>query len=89
MEIGHSGCRSMTFLPTQIKSPNSDMWYTDVAGLNDSGGALMEYINQLLIKKLFNMTEQVRLLIPLTHQQIESSRGQCVREQMEIVLKIF
>ena len=59
-----------------------------MAGQNDARGPLLDFINQLLIKKIFNMAKQVRMIIVITHEQIKSSRGQCVREQMELVLKI-
>lgn len=89
MKIGHSTNTSETFFPTQIRDPNSNLFYTDIAGLHDTGGQLMEYINQFINKKIFNLAKKVRILIPMTIQQIYDSRGQVVREQVEIVLGIF
>ena len=33
---------------------SEDMFMVDVAGLNDTGGHLIEYVNQLINKKIFN-----------------------------------
>ena len=37
-KIGHEGARSETFLPNVYKDVEKDIVFTDVAGLNDTGG---------------------------------------------------
>lgn len=65
--IGHSDASSMTFLPHfRKKSADSDTLYADIAGLMDTGGDLLEYINCFVNKKLFNMAKRVRFLFPIT-----------------------
>ena len=89
LKIGHLKAQSETFLPTWFIDELSKITYTDVAGRNDTRGELMEIINLLLIKKVFNMAKKVRLLVIFPKGEIDNARGGVVREQMEIVLKII
>jgi len=45
MPIGHQLEKSETFFPILIKSETDDFCYIDIAGLQDTGGSIMEYIN--------------------------------------------
>ena len=45
--------------------------YIDVAGLLDSGGDLLEFINQFTVKRIFNLAKHVRILTPMTKEQID------------------
>ena len=68
-----------------IESPKDDLVYIDVAGLLDTQGDLLEFINQFTIKRIFNLAKHVRILTPMTMQQIKDQRGQLVREQMDVI----
>jgi len=43
----------MTYLPHFIHDGKSEIVYCDVAGLFDTNGPLMEYINMFMIKAIF------------------------------------
>lgn len=52
--IGHSLSESMTFLPHFVSSKNDKgITYSDMPGLMDTGGDMMEYINMFMIKAIF------------------------------------
>ena len=52
-KIGHDPANSETFLPHFWKDPKNKMVFADIAGLNDSGGPLMTFINCFVNKKIF------------------------------------
>ena len=69
-KIGHKKT-SETLLPSmQDISGHEDMYIIDVCGLKDSDGHLTEITNYFLIKKLFNMIENLVILIPFTLESI-------------------
>ena len=74
-KIGHSQT-SETFYPTFKESEFSTFNFLDIAGLHDTGGQFFEFVNQLIIKKIFSLAENVRFLIPITDKQIDDGRGQ-------------
>ena len=79
----------MTFLPHfRKKSADSDTLYADIAGLMDTGGDLLEYINCFVNKKLFNMAKRVRFLFPITQDSIKEARGREVIKQVQILQNI-
>ena len=88
MKVGHKNV-SETFLPSQVLCKSSGITYTDIAGQNDVRGDLIEFINLLLIKKIFNMAKKVRMLIIISHDDIKNCRGLCVRNQIELVFRIL
>ena len=51
--IGHSLSKSETFLPVFYRQNDKKVTWTDVAGLNDSGGDLISFINSFVTKQLF------------------------------------
>ena len=75
MPIGHSLEKSETFFPILIKSDKQEFSYVDLAGLQDTGGSIMEYINQFINKKIFTMAGKIRFLVPFTRDQIYDARG--------------
>lgn len=75
MPIGHSLEKSETFIPILIKSPLHDFSYVDIAGLQDTGGSIMEYVNQFINKKIFSMASKIRFIVPFTRDQIYDARG--------------
>ena len=48
-EIGHS-MQSKTFIPEFMDKPVDDILYADVAGLNDTNGHLVEFVNSFVLK---------------------------------------
>ena len=89
LKIGHSRNQSETFVPTFIHCSASGITFTDVAGQNDTRGEMMEIINLLLIKRVFNMAQKVRMLVVIPYEEVGNARGGVVRQQMETVLKII
>ena len=57
--------------------------YADVAGLSDTNGPLIEFINMFIIKCIFQKVKRVRFLVPLTLVQITNNRGIGVRDQLK------
>ena len=53
-EIGHSYANSKTFIPTFYEIPSQNLVYTDMAGLMDTGGPLIDIVNCFACKMLFN-----------------------------------
>ena len=53
-KIGHSKSVSETFIPTILVDPdeNSDIAWVDMAGLDDTGGYLLQLINTLMLKRV-------------------------------------
>jgi len=65
--VGHSQSQSMTFMPQFIiDKENSDVMWADIAGLQDTGGELISFINSFVNKKIFQLAKQVKFLVPLT-----------------------
>lgn len=64
-KIGHSQV-SETFYPTIQDSLDQSFNYLDVAGLQDTGGHFFEFINMLIVKKIFSIAQKVRFLVPIT-----------------------
>ena len=74
MKIGHSLAFSETFLPkfiqTYTEDGNESVIYADIAGLNDSGGYLIEFINCFVTKELFKRTKHIRFIVAITCNQV-------------------
>jgi hypothetical protein len=79
----------MTFMP-QFKQDNNhpDIMWADIAGLQDTGGDLISFINSFVNKKIFQLANKVKFLIPLTSQQLSDARGKGVRDQIEVIQEI-
>lgn len=89
MKIGHSKAQSETFLPTWLFDEVIKILFLDVAGRNDTRGDILEIINLLLIKKIFNEAKKVRMLVVFPQGEINNARGGIIREQMAIIIKII
>ena len=44
-----------------------DVMFTDIAGLNDADGELIDLINCFVNKKIFNIASKVKFLIPFSY----------------------
>ena len=74
--IGHSVASSKTFLPHfKKKREDSEILYADIAGLMDTGGDLIDYINCFVNKKLFSLASKVRILFPIPYAQLYTDRS--------------
>lgn len=87
-KIGHSSAQSETFIPNIFFDAKTGITYTDVAGLNDTSGELIEIVNNFVVKFIFKMAKQVRFIIPITHGQIKESRGSELKNQLDTVLRM-
>jgi len=79
-KIGHSVARSETFMPHFYHDSDSGLVFTDIAGLNDSSGDLVDIINRLITKSIFKQSKSVKFIIAVTHVSMKEGRGQNVRE---------
>lgn len=64
--IGHSQCKSETFLPAIYMDDESDHTWIDIAGLNDTSGDLIYLINSFVTKEIFQRASKVKFLITIT-----------------------
>jgi len=54
--IGHSLSQSETFFPGFHENPHEEgSHFVDIAGLEDTGTILIEYVNQFINKKVFSL----------------------------------
>lgn len=74
-KIGHSDSESETFLPTFVQLPGKDVWFVDIAGLNDTGGELIDFCNTFIIKHIFQIAKTVKFIVPIPLAQISDIRG--------------
>lgn len=81
-KIGHSISESMTFMPS-VQMRNGDATqsvYVDVAGLQDTGGDFIDYINSFVTKQLFKSAKSVRFLVAITYSSLMESRGKILKD---------
>ena len=55
--------------------PETGLIFTDVAGMQDAAGDLVEVINSLIIKRIFMQAKSLRFIIPMSYMQIKDGRG--------------
>ena len=60
-----------------------------MAGLHDTGGHFFEFVNMLIVRKIFSIANKVRFLVPITDKQIDDGRGRGLVQQIEILLEVF
>ena len=65
-KIGHSVAQSETFLPNFLFDSVSKNVYVDLAGLNDTNGDLIQLINWIIYKQIFNIVHSFNLIVPVT-----------------------
>lgn len=89
-KIGHSLALSQTFIPHfyQDSSSDNDLMFTDIAGLNDSDGELIDLVNCFVNKKIFNIASKVKFLIPFSYNQIGDARGKNIMDHVETVMAL-
>lgn len=85
MKIGHSPNESQTFRPEFVPNDQLKMMFIDVAGFDDTGGMLIELINNFVIKQIYNNAKSVRFLFAITHNEIVSTKGQKLREFINLL----
>jgi ABC-type dipeptide/oligopeptide/nickel transport system ATPase component len=83
--IGHSDVNSETFLPKFLYDRDNDILYGDIAGLQDTSGPLVDFINSFLVKKIFQLAQSVRFLFVLTKKQLKDMRGMQIRQQIRVL----
>ena len=84
--IGHSLASSQTFMPHfRKRDQNADILYADIAGLMDTGGRLIDYINCFVNKKLFTIANRVKILFPVPFDQLKLNRCGSVLEQVSVL----
>ena len=84
-KIGHSMITSETFIPEFIEDTNSDSVWVDIAGFGDTDGSLIEYINTFIDKKIFNVANDVKVIIPFTASQLLDARGGIVAQLIKLM----
>lgn len=72
--IGHEKSKSQTFLPSVAEltmvDKDQQYYFTDLAGISDTGGDLIDLVNSMVAKFIFMQANQVKFLLPVTHQQM-------------------
>lgn len=58
----------------------NNLLYGDIAGLLDTGGDMMQFINHFMNILIFRKCRSVRFLVPLTLDEINDARGAAVRQ---------
>lgn len=88
--IGHSTAESMTFMPQmyQREGDSTNTIYVDIAGTQDTGGDLIEFINIFVTKELFRRSKTVRFLVPIPNGQVTDCRGRGPRDQIKLIQQI-
>ena len=84
-KIGHSNSESETFLPSFVQHPTNDVWFVDIAGLNDTGGELIDFCNTFIIKHIFQIAKSVKFIVPIPLAQISDMRGRGPRQQLQVI----
>lgn len=74
-KVGHSNAISETFIPQFSFDNKSRLMYGDIAGLLDSGGDFMQFINSFMNHVIFKKSRTVRFLVTLSPAQIKNDRG--------------
>ena len=87
--IGHSKMKSCTFLPNWQTEPGTGLVLTDVAGLQDTSGDLIEVINSLIIKRIFMKAESLRFIVPISYNSIKDERGNRMRLHGNLIKRTF
>ena len=62
--------------------------YSDIAGLWDTAGDFIDYVNCFMNKQVFNIAKKVKFIVPMTKAQTEDCRGQAIIQQIEVILNI-
>lgn len=83
--IGHSSVNSETFLPKFLYDYQNDVYFGDIAGLQDTSGPLIDFINSFLVKKIFQLANSVRFLYVMTKKQMKEMRGMQIRQQIRVL----
>lgn len=65
-----------------------DLVWVDLAGLNDTGGEFISFVNSFINKKIFHLAAQVKFLLPFTSMQLTDARGKSVRDQIQIIQEV-
>lgn len=66
-------------MPEFVYNDEMNVYFADIAGLNDTGGDTIEFINSFITKEIFRNANSVKFLVPITLNQIMEDRGFSVR----------
>lgn len=86
MQIGH-GRGSQTFLP-QFINKNGVLFY-DFAGLNDTGGALVNILNASFIKNILEKAKSTKIVFVVSNSELDTGRGQPFKEFLEKIKRLI
>lgn len=87
-KIGHSQNTSETFLPSFHLDKVNDVVYGDIAGLQDTQGGTIQFVNSFVSKEIFRQCKSIRFIVAFTQAQLIEARGQMVRKQLKVVQEI-
>ena len=79
-KIGHSQDTSETFLPSFHLDKVNDVVYGDIAGLQDTQGGTIQFVNSFVSKEIFRRCKSIRFIVAFTQAQLIEARGQMVRK---------
>lgn len=61
----------------------NNLVYLDIAGLNDTDGPMADMINSFLLKMMFKFLTKVKLLVPISLNQLTNQRGTQTKETIQ------
>lgn len=68
-KVGHSASESETLMPAFERdrtNPNFFRVFADIAGLADTRGEMIQFVNCLVNKYIFNLAGSITFLLPMT-----------------------
>ena len=78
----------MTFLPHFQYAQEHDTVFADVAGLHDTDGDLIDYVNGFVNKKIFNIANKISFIVPFTQTQLRDARGKHILSHIHLILAL-
>ena len=65
-----------------------DLW-ADYAGLDYTSGELIDILNCFMMRQVFQISKSIRILAPVSREQISDSRGVELRKHVSILKNMF
>ena len=66
----------------------SKLLFGDIAGLLDAGGDMIQFINHFMNILIFRKCHSVRVIVPVTLDEVNDAKGKAVRNHFKQVQKL-
>ena len=87
--IDHSEAESSTFIPQFVRDEDNNIIYADIAGINDKGNQFIGFINMFIDRYIFLKAEKIRFLVPITRDQNTTKQSMALRQQIQVLQRMF